>query len=119
MAMGLSGARSATLEPMSGIVSLNTGDGYKPIVWPLAVQPGDDIKVGPGSSALIIYSDVCSIKVEPDSLYVVSGESPCEPAKNAQAAVETNPYLVVGAITAGAVGVGLAVSHHSAHPASP
>jgi len=125
IALALLPARAATLEPLSGVVSLNDGKGYKPIVWPVTVKPNNAVMVAPGGSAWLVYNDDCRIKVLPGSVYTVADEIPCKPvdvevAPSDLAPPQVNPYLVAGAAVAGGVGVGILLSEHGkSHPASP
>lgn len=72
-----SAASAATLENVSGGVSINRGAGYLPVKGATSLKPGDTIMASPGAHAEVFYDGSCRVAVEPGALYVVDAKSPC------------------------------------------
>ena len=120
-----SGAHAATLEQVSGDVSVNRGSGYLPVKGSISLKPGDTLMAGPGASGQVVYDGSCRVPVEPGALHVVAAKSPCSrqaewspPSKlggcslkgdNSNCRIEPEPdrhhHLLIGAAVIGA-GVG-------------
>ena len=119
------GAHAATLEQVSGAVSVNRGSGYLPAKGATSLKPGDTLMASPGASAEVVYDGSCRVPVEPGALHIVAAKSPCSrqagwspPSKlggcslkgdNSSCRIEPEPdrhhHLLIGAAVIGA-GVG-------------
>jgi hypothetical protein len=110
---------AATVEPGSGDLTINQGQGFKPVTSRTNANVGDSVMVGPGGTATVIYDDGCKVRVQPGAVATIAPLSPCASGSNAAdlgipppAVVETaegNPWLAVGVGLAagGALGVGI------------
>ena len=72
-----SGAHAATLEQVSGNISINRGSGYLPAKGATSLKPGDTLMASPGASAEVVYDGSCRVPVEPGALHIVAAKSPC------------------------------------------
>ena len=72
-----SSAHAATLERVSGDISINRGSGYLPAKGSPSLKPGDTLMASPGASAEVVYDGSCRVPVEPGALHVVAAKSPC------------------------------------------
>ena len=72
-----SGTQAATLEQVTGDISINRGSGYLPAKGPTSLKPGDTLMASPGASAEVVYDGSCRIPVEPGALHIVAAKSPC------------------------------------------
>jgi hypothetical protein len=132
-----SAADSATLERVSGDVSINRGSGYLPVKGATSVKPGDTIMASPGARGEVVYDSSCRVPVEPGALHVVAAKSPCSrqaewspPSKlggcslkgdSSGCRIEPEPdrrYLLIGAAVVGA-GVGAIILLTDDKPSSP
>jgi hypothetical protein len=116
-------AWAATVESVQGQVSINRGDGFRPVTGAIQANVGDTVMASPGGRAKIVYSDGCPVNVNPGAVVTITAESPC--TAFAQAAPNDGQYYWVGgAIILGGTGVLIACitafckSSNSA-PASP
>jgi hypothetical protein len=109
---------AATVEVLSGTVSINQGKGYQKITGVFQVNPGDRILVDSAGQANLVYSDGCFIKIgEPQkrASIVVPEVASCA-AGNIPATAVVTGIVVAGGI-AGAVL--LATNSSDNKPASP
>lgn len=89
LALGLaSQADAATLEVLRGRVLVNSGHGFKVAGTYSELRVGDKIIADPGSAAVVVYPNGCSVPVIMGSVVEVAGRSPC-------------PELVTGSINRG------------------
>ena len=135
---------AATVEPGSGDLAINQGQGFKPVMSPVNANVGDSVMVGPTGAATIVYDDGCKVSVQPGAVTTIAPLSPCAAGSNA-ATDATGPgtsyypnctpqpdgslychpdwaLIAVGVGAAAALGVGIwAVTslHGSTGPASP
>jgi len=72
-----SAAQAATVQPVSGQVMINQGQGYQTIKNPIKVKPGDRVIVNPGGFAKVNYSDGCNIPIQPGAVATIGAKSPC------------------------------------------
>ena len=85
-----------------GQVLVNQGSGYQQIVGSSDVGAGATVVVNPGGSAQILYSDGCSVSVQPGSVYTIQSQSPCLAADGGQASSGiSGTTLAVGAVVIG------------------
>lgn len=112
-------AQAATLQPLGGEVFVNRGGGYQLVTGPVEVNPGDAVMANPNGRATIIYSDSCSVNVQPDLVATVTPNPPCGNPLSpdvAQSYAQAPPPPVPppsgndGAFWLGAAGVGLGVA---------
>lgn len=112
-AIACSPVLAATVQPVSGTVSVNTGSGYTRISGPVQVKEGDRVLVSPGGSVQIVY-DGCTINVTAGASYVV------KPATICSAGLDTDvtPYVVGAAVVGGGAAAAVLLTQKS-NPASP
>ena len=115
-----------TVDPVKPQVSINRGEGFKPVTAPTGVSTGDRVMAGPGGHGKIVYDDGCVVDVYPGNVVAVPGKC----YKPMTAGLEAPPPetyhvpwvpIVLGA---GVIGVGIcAVSgcfeDHGHGPRSP
>lgn len=85
-------ASAATIQSVEGQASINSGTGFKKVKSGTQANVGDRVMVSPGGSAVLMYSDGCEVKVQPDSVTTVSAQSPCA----SPSSLENPTYRVVG-----------------------
>lgn len=107
-------ASAATLTEPAGKVLVNAGAGYNTAPGATSVAAGTKIMVQGGSSAKVVYNDLCIVKLNENTIYTVAEKPPCEEA----AAAHHDSALLLGA-GAVAVGVGVLLSSKSDKSASP
>lgn len=113
-------AAVVSLQPVSGKVSIDRGDGFKPVGAPVEVNPGDRVMATPGGETTLVYSETCLVSVTALEVVTVASEPPCQ----APSRVGRRGYLIGGAVVAGAAGIAIAVGTAvedgaSSAPASP
>src|SRR5215472_324791 len=74
---------AAIIAPGKGDLSINQGQGFKPIKSPINANVGDSVMVGPGGSATIAYEDGCKVSVQPGAVVTIAPLSPCASGSNA------------------------------------
>lgn len=114
---------SATVEVISGKVSLNQGKGFKVIATLSEAKPGDRVLVENGGSANIVYADGCTIKLG-DPVKRSTITIPVDPPCGAGLLPTTGtipPAVVTGVVVAGVVAgaVVIAASSGRDKPSSP
>jgi hypothetical protein len=108
---------AATVEPGQGDLSINRGEGFKPINSRVDANVGDLVMVGPGGTATIVYDDSCKVNVQPGVVARIAPLSPC--------ASGSNDYLgptIIGVLVAGALAAGIwkaSQSNGTTTPVSP
>jgi hypothetical protein len=75
---------AATVEPGSGTLTINRGQGFKPAKSAAEVKVGDSIMVGPGGAATVVYDDGCKVDIRPGAVTTIAPLSPCASGSNAQ-----------------------------------
>ena len=104
-----SAAWAATVEPVTGEVSLNQGQGFKKLASAFEAKVGDAVMVSPGGSAKVSYADGCAVNLKPGAVMVIAALSPCASGSYAQEQDDNNNNnnntgpLVLGGL-AGATG---------------
>jgi hypothetical protein len=68
---------AATIEPGFGDVTVNQGQGFKPVSNRANANLGDSVMVGPAGSATIVYDDGCKVPVQPGAVATIAPLSPC------------------------------------------
>jgi hypothetical protein len=76
-------ATTATVNPSQGNVLINRGKGFSEIKRPTKLRVGNSVMVGPGGSAVIAYSDGCTVNVDPGTIKTVAQLSPCASGSSA------------------------------------
>jgi hypothetical protein len=105
---------AATIEPGSGDLTINQGQGFKPVTSRTSANVGDSVMVGPGGSATVVYDDGCKVRVQPGAVATIAPLSPCASGSNAAdlgvpPPVVQQPYVEDNSVWVG-VGVGLAAA---------
>lgn len=105
---------AATVQPISGILSISeNGGGYLPVAGPTDVPPGTLVMVSPGGAASITYPDGCAVQLQSGEVIPVQNFSPCVNPYAQQVPPPTqnpdyNPWLLAGGgLVLAAVGVGV------------
>jgi hypothetical protein len=85
-AWGLVGSPSlaATIEPGQGDLSINQGQGFKPIKSRVDANVGDRVMAGPRGTATVVYNDGCKVDVQPGAVTIIAPMSPCAAGAYAQ-----------------------------------
>jgi hypothetical protein len=116
---------AATLEVISGKVSVNSGQGFKQVSGLVTVNPGDKVLVE-GGSANLLYDGTCSMNVGGGarSIATVAAAAPC--TANSPVASLTSPAAgyVLPVLGVAGLGVGAAVAlsntdNKKSSPSSP
>jgi hypothetical protein len=75
---------AAVVQPGFGDLTLNQGQGFKPVTSTANAKVGDSVMVGPAGSATIVYEDGCKVDVRPGAVMTIAPLSPCASGSNAQ-----------------------------------
>jgi hypothetical protein len=75
---------AAVVEPGVGNLTINQGQGFKPVTSQVNTNVGDSVMVGPGGSATIVYEDGCKVNVKPGAVTTIAPLSPCASGSKAQ-----------------------------------
>jgi hypothetical protein len=75
---------AAVVQPGFGNLTINQGQGFKPVATAVNANVGDSVMVGPGGSATIVYEDGCKVDVRPGAVTTIAPLSPCASGSNAQ-----------------------------------
>ena len=75
---------AAVVQPGFGDLTLNQGNGFKPVTGAANANVGDSVMVGPGGGATIVYEDGCKVDVRPGAVMTIAALSPCASGSNAQ-----------------------------------
>jgi hypothetical protein len=75
---------AAVVESGYGDLTINQGQGFKPVASGTNANVGDAVMVGPGGSATVVYDDGCKINVRPGAVTTIAPLSPCASGSNAQ-----------------------------------
>lgn len=105
----LASAIAATLEQVSGVVMVNSGNGFRRISNGAVVSPGTRIVARYASSAVLVYEDGCRE-------HIASGESATVKSPEACRKLLATQGVVKGLAT---LAVGAAVIQERSRPASP
>ena len=118
----------ATVNVVSGQVSINRGEGFKPVVKTTQANVGDQVMVRPDSQAKIVYAEGCAVDVNPGAVVGVAGSCKVATAKPMLAGLEAPvaaavaapiwPYFVGAALIGGAICAGACESNEHHHGAS-
>lgn len=123
-ALGFSvAAQAATVNNVSGIVSLNKGSGYKRVGSGASAAPGDVIMTGAEGSAQIVYANGCVEDLGPSSVVIISDAPTCIPGAGLGGSEVIGALATVGIIaavvTAAATSDGVEAGGGGGRPASP
>ncbi len=72
------------IELGHGDLSINQGQGFKPINSRVEANVGDSIMVGPGGAGTVVYGDGCKVDVQPGAVTTIAPLSPCASGSYAQ-----------------------------------
>jgi hypothetical protein len=75
---------AAVVQPGFGNLTINRGQGFKPVTAAVNANVGDSVMVGPGGSAIVVYEDGCKVDVRPGAVTTIAPLSPCASGSNAQ-----------------------------------
>jgi hypothetical protein len=92
---------AATVVPVAGKLSINSGFGFREFAGPIDGKVGDSVMAGAKSSGRIVYNDGCEVPVVPGRVVTITAESPCGNALG-QATPDGGlaPLVVLGAAAA-------------------
>jgi hypothetical protein len=79
-----SSAWATTIVPGQGGLSVNQGQGFQPVNSRVDANVGDAVMVGPGGAATVVYSDGCTVNVQPGAVTTIAPLSPCASGSYAQ-----------------------------------
>src|SRR5262245_11147422 len=79
--LACSAAEAASLQNLSGKISINQGHGFAPINGAIELNHGDSVMAAPGASAVVAYGDQCRVPVSGGTVMVVAQQAPCQQAK--------------------------------------
>lgn len=106
LSAGLAGAvEAATVSLVSGPVSVNKGNGFKPIHTSTSGNAGDMVMAGAGGKAEITYDDGCKETVNAGETVSIAATSPC---KLGALGADPMSALVLGGLASAAVIGGIA-----------
>ena len=112
-ALGATGALAIVVEVLQPQVSVNRGDGYKPVTGASAVVAGDLVMAAPKGSARIVHDDGCVVEVQPGAVVAVQATSPCRAQtgdvnttaqEGAASTGSRRGYVIAGVVVAGIAG---------------
>jgi hypothetical protein len=116
-------ARTATIEPVQGDLSINHGQGFEKVNGRIDANVGDAVMVSPDGSAVVSYPDGCTVNVQPGAVMTIAPLSPCASGSYAQDQSQTNTAagvaLGVGAAALMGFGIYEATTQPGPRPASP
>jgi hypothetical protein len=75
---------AAIVEPGLGDLTINRGQGFKPVTNRANANVGDSVMVGPGGAATVVYEDGCKVDVRPGAVTTIAPLSPCASGSYAQ-----------------------------------
>ena len=75
---------AAVVQPGYGNLTINQGQGFKPVTTATNANVGDSVMVGPGGGATVVYEDGCKVDVRPGAVTTIAPLSPCASGSNAQ-----------------------------------
>jgi hypothetical protein len=75
---------AAVVEPGYGDLTINQGQGFKPVTSRVSANVGDSVMVGPGGAATVVYEDGCKVDVRPGAVMTIAPLSPCASGSYAQ-----------------------------------
>ena len=82
-----SAASAAMVEFVEGHLSLNQGNGYKPVANIASANSGDLVMASPGGSGKIVYADGCVVEVKPGTWSRFASNRPVRPATHLGSAI--------------------------------
>jgi hypothetical protein len=109
---------AATLQPGSGQLSVNQGQGFQPVSSRVDANAGDSVMVGPGGSATLVYDDGCKVNVQPGAVATVAPISPCASGSYADDSNSNSDWIWVagiGFVALGAIGAGIYAATNNAN----
>ena len=68
---------AAVIEPGSGDLTINQGQGFKSVTSRTSANIGDSVMVGAAGNATIVYDDGCRVPVQPGAVATIAPLSPC------------------------------------------
>lgn len=75
---------AAMIEPGTGDLTINRGEGFQPVTNQTHANIGDLVMVGPSGAATITYDDGCKVAVQTGSVATIAPLSPCASGSYAQ-----------------------------------
>jgi hypothetical protein len=108
---------AATLQPGSGQLSVNQGQGFQPVNNRVDASAGDSVMVSPDGSATLVYDDGCKVAVQPGSVATVAPISPCASGSYAQDNNNGSDWapVIMGVVVLGAIGGGIYAATNNAN----
>ncbi len=71
---------AATIVPVAGKLSINSGTGFHDVAGPVEGNVGGSVMAGASSSGRIVYDDGCVVPIVPGRVVTITAESPCNNA---------------------------------------
>ena len=105
----------ARIDNVYGLVSLNQGEGFTPVLSSVPVNPGDRVMADKDGSAIVVYNETCKVPVKPGAVVVVMSRAPCLQTSatiergTSHALDGDSDWIVPAAAGAGIVGGGVAL----------
>jgi hypothetical protein len=110
---------AATLQPDQGSLTINQGQGFRPVNNRIDANVGDSVMVAPGGSATVVYDDGCKVTVEPGTVATIGPLSPCASGSNAQDYGVNWGAVALGLGAGGLAGVGIYEATKSNNSTTP
>lgn len=108
--------QAATVNVLSGPVSVNKGGGFKSIKSSTSAGSGDLVMAGAGGSAEIIYDEGCKQTINSGESLSVADASICKAGGFGD---PMTGLVVTGLVSAVVIGTVAAVTDNDSSPASP
>lgn len=114
-------AQAASLENVRGEVWVGRDQGFRAILGPEDLSPGDKVKVGSDGLASIVYPDGCKVELRANALATVAEDSPCsERSSSICEGIEClGPAFVGGGLGAAGAAALFALRRGSSNPPFP
>jgi hypothetical protein len=80
------------VQPGFGDLTINQGQGFKPVTGGTTANVGDSVMVGPGGGATVVYDDGCKVDVRPGGVTTIAPLSPCASGSNAQTTTDCKQW---------------------------
>lgn len=112
-------ASAATISVTQGSVSVNTGNGFRPVTGSATINPGDRIMIPPNGQATVVFNDGCSVQLSTAQTLIVPQASPCATAGQNNPLANAGGWIVGGAVVGGGILLATQLNNKDDKPASP
>ena len=114
--LGAPAAQATSVQNAGGPVSVNSGDGFRPIQGGAQVQPGDVVMAGAGGQAEIVFDNGCRVILPAGNTVTIPAEPPaCTPGST----FGDGTYILGAVAIAGVIAGALILSGNDSGPSSP